>query len=66
MVSKLPSGVFRCVLEYQFPKFFTWRYSDPYMPIQGHQQDKHFPAIDNLDYNNYLVAINEKPGYTQY
>ena len=29
-VSKLPSGVFRCILEYQFPNKMTWRYSDPY------------------------------------
>jgi hypothetical protein len=28
------------------------------MPIKD-QQDKHFPAIDKLDYDNYLVAINE-------
>ena len=26
--------------------------------IKG-QQDRHFPAIDKLDFNNYLVAINE-------
>ena len=56
-MSKLPRGVFRCVLEYQFPKLFV-RYSDPYLPIE-YQQDKHFPAINKLDFNNYLVAINE-------
>ena len=50
-VSKLPSGVFRCILEYQLPKFFCWRYSDPTTPIQNYQ-DKHFPAIDKLDYKN--------------
>jgi hypothetical protein len=32
--------------------------SAPYMPIKE-KQDKHFPAIDQLDYNNWLVAINE-------
>jgi len=58
-VSKLPSGVFRCVLEYQFPNEFSWKYSDPYEPLNGRQQDRHFPANDKLDYDNYLVAINE-------
>jgi len=27
------------------------------VPILG-QQDRHFPAIDKLDYDNYLVTIN--------
>ncbi len=57
-VSKLPSGVFRCILEYQFPMFFTWRYSEACMPILQ-KQEIHFPAIDKLDFNNYLVALNE-------
>ena len=30
------------------------------MPIQA-RQDIHFPAIDKLDYNNYIVALNEAP-----
>ncbi len=30
MVSKLPSGVFRRILEYQAPKVMCWRYSDPF------------------------------------
>jgi len=37
---------------------FTIKESDPYFPIKG-EQNKHFPAIDQLDYNNWLVAINE-------
>ena len=59
-VSKLPKGVFRCIIEYQFPIELSWRYSDPYMPI-NEKQDRHFPTIDKLDYRNYLVAINEVP-----
>ena len=57
-VSKLPNGVFRCILEYQFPNEFTWKYADPYMPIKG-QQDRHFPAIEKLSYDNYLSAVIE-------
>ena len=60
-MSKLPKGVFRCILEYQFPNELSWRYSDPYEPIDDRKQDKHFPTIDKLDYENYLVAINEIP-----
>ena len=29
------------------------------MPIQGRQQNQHFPPIDKLSYDNYLVAVNE-------
>ena len=65
-MSKLPSGVFRCVLEYQFPNELSWRYSDPYAPIDGRQQEIHFPAIDKLDYENYLVALNELPDTIEY
>ena len=37
------------------------------MPIgYFEKQDRHFPAIDKLDYNNYLVAVNELPGTVQY
>jgi len=39
--------------------------SAPYMPIKG-KQDKHFPKIDQLDYNNWLVAVNELPSSSQY
>ena len=28
-VNKLPSGVFRHMLEYKFPRVLFWRYSDP-------------------------------------
>jgi hypothetical protein len=30
MVSKLPRGVFRHMLEYKFPKVLLYRYSKPY------------------------------------
>ncbi len=33
MVSKLPSGVFRHMLEYKYSNELLWRYSEPYMPI---------------------------------
>ena len=39
-VSLLPRGVFRCIIERQLPKLFLlWRYSDPYVQIQGYQQN---------------------------
>ncbi len=60
MVSKLPRGVFRHVLEYKYPNEFIFRYSDPCAPIRK-KQDRHFPAIDKLDYDNYLVAVNKRP-----
>ncbi len=44
---------------------FTIKESDPYVPIKE-KQDKHFPAIGQLDYNNWLVAINEIPGRVEY
>jgi hypothetical protein len=34
-----------------------YRLSDPTGPIAG-KQDRHFPAIEKLDYENYLVALN--------
>ena len=33
MVSKLPSGVLRHMLEYKFPNEFCYRYSEPCAPI---------------------------------
>ncbi len=33
-VSKLPSGVFRCILEYKLPNEFCYRYSELIKPIQ--------------------------------
>ena len=35
------------------------------MPIK-YKQDRHFPIIEKLDYNNYLVAINEIDGLVEY
>ncbi len=42
MVSKLPGGVFRHMLEYKFPNEFSFRYSKPYVPI-SEAQDRKFP-----------------------
>ncbi len=58
MVSKLPSGVFRHMLEYEIPNEFSFRFSEPCAPIYR-EQDRHFPAIEKLSYDNYLVSINE-------
>ena len=33
MVSKLPRGVFRHMLEYKFPNELIFRYADPYLPL---------------------------------
>ena len=66
MVSKLPRGVFRHMLEYEYPNEFIWRYSDPYLPLENRKQDRHFPAIEKLSYDNYLVAVNELPNQYQY
>ena len=33
MVSKLSKGVFRQMLEYEYPNELSFRYSDPYAPI---------------------------------
>jgi hypothetical protein len=37
-------------------KKFAYRLSYPYCPLKE-KQDRHFPAIDKLNYNNYLVAV---------
>ena len=66
MVSKLPRGVFRHMLEYEFPNELIWRYSDPYAPIRIIGQDRHFPAIEKLDFDNYLVAVNEIADENEY
>ena len=42
MVSKLPGGVFRHMLEYKFPNELLYRYSEPYVPIK-YKQDRKFP-----------------------
>ena len=54
MVSKLPSGVFRHMLEYEYPYEFSFRYSEPCEPIEQ-EQNTHFPAIKELSYDNYIV-----------
>ncbi len=56
MVSKLPAGVFRHMLEYKFPKVLFYRYSKPVVPISK-AQDRKFPQTDKLDYDNYMVGI---------
>jgi hypothetical protein len=41
-------------------KKFTYRYSGTI------QQYRHFPAIEKLSYDNYLVAINYSPNSSEY
>ena len=60
MLSKLPSGVFRYMLDYQFPNELRYRYSEHYGPLRHNRQIRDFPEIDKLDYNNYLVAVDER------
>ena len=59
-VSKLPKGVFKCILEYQLLKVLQHRYSEPYQQVTVWYQDRHIPPIEKLNYNNYVVAIKEK------
>jgi hypothetical protein len=33
--------------------------TEPYLPLMG-KQERHFPAIDKLDYDNYLVAVTDQ------
>ncbi len=61
-VSKLPSGAFRHMLEYDFPNEFSFRYSKPVVPISK-AQDSKFPATDKLDYNNYMVGVEDSIDY---
>ena len=58
MVSKLPRGVFRHMLEYKYPNELSFRYSKPVVPI-SEAQDRKFPAIDKLSYDNYMVGIED-------
>ncbi len=58
MVSKLPGGVFRHMLEYKFPNEFSFRYSEPCGGRIESKQDRHFPAVEKLNYDNYIVSIN--------
>ena len=44
---------------------FTIKESEPYLPIKG-KQDRHFPAIDKLDYNNHLATVIVKGGWLAY
>ncbi len=61
MVSKLPRGVFRHMLEYKFPNEHLLRISESCAQIYEHH-DRQFPATDKLNYYNYLVAVNEMRG----
>ena len=65
IVSKLPGGVFRHMLEYQIPKPPLYRYSKPYRPI-SQAQDRKFPATDKLDYDNYMVGIEDSKRGVEY
>jgi len=38
---------------------FTIKESVPCGGVIKKKQDKHFPSIDKLDYNNWLVAVNQ-------
>ncbi len=62
MVSQLPSGVFRHMLEYKFPNELRFRYSEPCGGQIMSKQDRHFPAIEKLSYDNYLVSIKYQFG----
>ncbi len=39
--------------------------SDTYFVSKG-TQDRHFPALDKLSYDNYLVAVNKLPDSNEY
>ena len=65
MVSRLPKGVFRHMLEYKFPTE-SWRYSDPCGGKIKRKQNKHFPAVDKLHYDNYLVAVKQLDDRSEY
>ena len=65
MVSKLPSGVFRHMLEYKYPNEFSFRYSKPYVPI-SRAQNRKFPATDKLAYDNYMVGIEHSKCFLEY
>ena len=65
-VSKLPSGVFRHMLEYKYPNELLWRRSERHGPIDEEQQYKRFPAKNKFSYDNYLVAVNKLPNKAQY
>ena len=68
-MANVSKDVFRCILEYQFPNELTWRYSETCTHFQGQQsgEERHFPAVNKLDYENYLVEINDSyPGYFQF
>ncbi len=58
MRSKLPRSVFRYMQEYKFTNELSIKYYDPYAPIWK-QQNRNFPAVDKLNYNNCLVAFIE-------
>ena len=68
MMSKLPNGVFRYMLDYQFPNELCFRYSEPCGGRIKSEQDKHFPAIEKLNYYNQLVAVIDlfPPSIQQY
>ncbi len=38
---------------------FTYRLTDPYVQISDNMQNRHFPPIRKLSYDNYLVAVSE-------
>jgi hypothetical protein len=44
-------------------KKFTYRLADPYFLLWDNKQDRHFPAIEKLSYDNYLVVIKTNKRY---
>ncbi len=46
---------------------FEYRYSEPCAPLESDdKQDRHFPNIEKLSYDNYLVAVNEIPNRSEF
>ncbi len=46
-------------VQLQANKFAYFRFSDPYYKQINEKQDRLFPTIEKLSYDNYLVAVNE-------
>ena len=45
---------------------FMFRDSDPCGGQIKQKQNRHFPAVDKLHYDNYLVGVNEIPNRFEY
>ena len=60
MISEIPRKSFENIVVYQIPNEFSHRYSVPCGGKILAQQDRHFPAIGELNYRNYLVGLNAR------